>query len=80
MADTPARRVVEAADVDEVTLRIAERVFEDWFDTDESINWDDDAYGFWARMESEGLDLGPTLGTPAMQKIQRHIRAYRRQG
>lgn len=70
-----------AEDVTEEVLRMAEETFESWFDTDDPIDWDGDGYGFWARMESDHeIDFGPKIGTPAMMKIQKHVRAYRRQG
>jgi hypothetical protein len=73
--------IIEAKDVTEELLRMAEDTFEAWFDNDEPIDWDDDAYGFWARMESDfRIDFGPQIDTPAMRKIQRHIRKYRAQG
>jgi hypothetical protein len=73
-------QVITTDDVTESILRIAEQVFEDWFDFDEPIDWDDDSYGFWTRMEDHDIDLGEQLDTPAMRKIQRHIRKYRKEG
>ena len=50
--------IIEADDVTDEVLRMAEETFESWFDDDQPIDWDD---------------------TPAMRKIQRHVRKYRSQ-
>lgn len=72
--------IIEVDDVTDEVLRMAEETFESWFDDDQPIDWDGDGYGFWARLESDHeIELGPQIDTPAMRKIQRHVRKYRSQ-
>ena len=71
--------IIRAEEVTPYILELAEETHDGWFDADPTIDWDDDGYGFWSRMESDhDIDLGNQLATPAMLKIQKHIRAYRR--
>ena len=73
--------ITRADQVTDEILDMAEDTFSGWFDNDEPIDWEWEKYGFWSRMESDhGIDLGDQNDTPAMRKIQKHVRAYRRQG
>lgn len=71
--------IVTAQEVTDEILEMCEQTFESWFDDDEPIEWDHETVGFWARLESDyNLDLGDQLDSPAMRKIQKHVRAYKR--
>lgn len=73
-------RIVDAEDVTDAILRIAEET-EEWFG-DDQIEWDE----FWDRMDGyhlpDGsvLDMGPSNDSAAMRRIKKHIRALRRAG
>lgn len=75
-------KVTEADDVTEDVLESAEKVYDGWFADADRIDWDD----FISRLENRGLedgtelDLGDSMLTPAIEKIKRHIRTYRRLG
>jgi hypothetical protein len=69
------RMILTAADVTEDVIGAAVETFNGWFDDDEPIDWED----FFARMERHHpFDFGDQMDTPAMRKVQRTIRAYRR--
>jgi len=78
------KNLTKAADVTPEILTWAERVFEDWFDNDEPIDWE----RFWDRfadpngLRSDGAEPFDIedLNNPAISKIQRHVRAYKNQG
>lgn len=73
-----------AKDVTPEMLEWAEKVFEDWFDNDEPIDWEafvdkfSDPDGF----RSEGAEPFEIdeYWNPAIAKIQRHVRKYKNQG
>ena len=75
-------RITEASDVTQEVLEVAENLFCDWFDDGGPIDWE----RYWERFEDYELpskkdtrfDFGPQLDTPAMRKIQKHIRAYKK--
>lgn len=75
-------KVIEANDVTENVLESAEKVYDGWFADADRIDWDD----FIFRLENRGLedgtelDFGDSILTPAIEKIKRHIRTYRRLG
>lgn len=70
-----------AQDVTEEVLDIARGYVEGWYN-DGPIDWED----VWNRMEDTRLDsghyldMGASMDSPAMRKIQRVIRAERREG
>lgn len=76
--------IEEAADVTEPLLKMAEEIHDGWHANDPTMDWE----SFWSRLESwtldshdgRHLDLGSGDNTPAMRKIQRHVRAIRRIG
>lgn len=69
----------DAADVTDEILRLAEEVYDGWFDDDEPIDWEEFIdrlckMGYLAddtRLEFDTYDC------PAVSKIKRHIRNYR---
>lgn len=69
-----------AEDVTEEILQIAEETYDGWFDDDQPIDWEE----FIDRMCKEGYLSDETrlefeeYDNPAVRKIQRHVRAYRR--
>lgn len=73
--------VVTADDVTDEVFDLAESVTDGWY-SDGPIDWED----VWDRMEGSPMDdgrplsMGSELDTPAMRKIQRHIRELRRAG
>lgn len=76
------RYLHDARDVSEDVLTQAEKVFEDWFDNDEPIDWetfidrlaDPKGYGNAGKFDFKHYD------SPAIRKIQRHVRKYRDEG
>lgn len=69
-----------AAEVTEEILTLAEGTYDGWFDDEEKIDWEE----FVDRLVKEGyladgshLEFD-TYDSPAIRKIQRHIREYRR--
>ena len=76
--------VVAIEDVNGEILDAAQEVEESWFADEPRIDWDN----FWDRLdgyeiashEGRELDLGSETDTPAMRRIQRHIRDLRSQG
>ena len=81
--DQKAPRVLSTAkDITPELLEYAESIHDDWFDNDEPIDWEDfidkftDPYGHRA----DGAEPFEILEywNPAVAKIQRHIRAYRK--
>lgn len=68
------RPVLAAADVTADLLKTAEDVFEGFFDDDQPIDWG----GFIDRLERwSERDWGNQIDSPAIRKVQRHIRAHR---
>lgn len=71
-----------AQEVTEEMLRIAEETFDGYFESDERIDWEEFidrmvAYGYLAddaRLEFSVYD------SPAIRKIQKHVRRYRAEG
>lgn len=69
------RTIIEAADVTSDILEAAEEVFNGWFADSARIDWED----FVDRLESStGTDFGDSMLSPAIKKIQAHVRAYRK--
>lgn len=70
-----------AADVTDEILRVAEEVESGWF-SDGPIDWED----FLDRMDGSTLadgthlDMGGETDSPAIRRIQRHIRNLRKAG
>ena len=73
---------VDAADVTAQMLDLAEQVHGDWFDNDESIDWDDflDRMATYSLLDDEQPWEFDETDNAAVRKIQRHIRALRRNG
>lgn len=70
---TDAIIIKEAGDVTADVLKTAEEVYEGFFDTDgEPIDW----VAFLDRLEAWGY-CANELDSPAVRKIQRHIRKHR---
>lgn len=75
----PDYKLSAAADVTPEILALVEAVVEGWY-REGSIDWED----VWDRVDGTTLaddsylDLGDDLDTPAMRKIQDHVRALRR--
>lgn len=70
-----------AKDVTPALLALAENVYDDWFDDDEPIDWERfiDKMSTWmSQGTADGWEEFDTYWNPAISKIQRHIRAYRR--
>lgn len=73
--------VTTAEQVTEEILSLTEGVIEGWYN-DGKVDWED----VWDRIEGSHLDdgtvlnLGNNTDTPAMRKIQRHIRQWLREG
>lgn len=66
--------IFESTDVTPTILEAAESIADGWY-SDRPIEWDDFLY----RLELHGeVDLGTSMTSPAIKKIQRHIRAYRK--
>ena len=67
--------IKEASDVTSDCLEAAEGIFEGWYDNDgEPIDW----IGFLDRLEGWGY-CATEVDSPAVRKIQRHIRNFRRE-
>ena len=78
-------RVLETADdVTPEVLEAAERCHDDWFDGGGPIDWEDfldrlaDPHGF--NDAGAGAFEFDQYDSPAVRKIQRHVRKYRSQG
>ena len=69
-----AKPIHTSNDITEDVLRQAEEIHDGWFDNDEPIDWEN----FWDRLEMWGYSISD-LTSPAAQKIQRHIRKFRKQ-
>lgn len=71
--------VTAADDVTEEILKAAESIFDGWYANEPRIDWED----FLDRLDGIPLDNGTQLDldgnlmSPAIQKIQKHIRTYR---
>lgn len=73
MSDTTeCRALSSAADVTEDVLKDAEEVLDGWFSYGGRIDWEE----FLERLEqyNNGAYDFPEMDSPAVQKIQRHIR------
>lgn len=76
--------ITAAEDVIEEILDLAQEVEEAWFADEPNIDWE----SFWDRLdgytvpgyEDREIDLGSEMDSPAMRKIQRHVRDLRRMG
>jgi hypothetical protein len=73
---------VEVSDVTEEILRLAEETHDSYFDDEAKIDWEE----FLDRLVSDGyladgtrLEFD-TYDNPAVRKIQKHVREWRRQG
>lgn len=70
--------VTAADDVTEEILKAAESIFDGWYANEPRIDWED----FVDRLDGIPLDNGTQLDldgnlmSPAIQKIQKHIRTY----
>lgn len=68
----------EAADVTDEIIGMAQEIYAGWFGDGQRIDWHD----FFDRLDgaelADGsrLDLGDTMDSPAIKKIQREIRAF----
>ena len=72
--------VVQAADVTDEILAIAAAMDDAWFRKDPWIDWRsffDDLNGSMIPSTQRELDLGDEYDSPAMNRIQRHIRKRR---
>ena len=72
--------VVQAADVTDEILAIASAMEDAWFRNDVWIDWRsffDDLDGSMIPSTQRELDLGDDYDSPAMNRIQRHIRKRR---
>lgn len=72
--------IIEAADVTEEILAIAKSMEDAWFSKDVWIDWRsffDDLDGSVITSTGRELDLGDEYGSPAMNRIQRHIQKRR---
>lgn len=73
--------VTQAEEVTEELLEMVEGVTDGWY-LDKPVDWED----VWERMDGTPLndhtllDLGGETDTPAMRKMQRHVRKIRSQG
>jgi hypothetical protein len=69
----------EAADITPKMLELAEEVNDSWFDSDEPIDWEEfiDRLCQWSVMQEPKWEFDDYCN-PAVEKIKRHIRAYRR--
>ena len=74
--------VREAADVTDEILAIAESIEEGWYGGGARIDWDDlvNRLDGSALKDGTRVDMGGRTDTPAIRKIQRHIRAQRAAG
>lgn len=73
MTMTEPKLIKQAEDVTPDCLQAAEEVFEGFFDNDgEPIDW----YSFLDRLEAYGFSA-TELDSPAVRKIQRHVRKFR---
>ena len=68
----------EAADITPAILSLAEQVFDDWFDSEERIDWEEfiDRMAQYSRSDDEPWEFDE-YDNPAIDKIKRHIREYR---
>lgn len=73
------RYPTEAADVTPAMLTLAEEVYDGWFGDDEPIDWEEfiDRMAGMSRHEAEPWEFDE-YDNPAIRKVQRHIREYRR--
>lgn len=63
--------------MDSSILKAAEEIFDGWYAEQARIDWDD----FLHRLEQHtDIDLGSNMMSPAIRKIQSHVRAYRKLG
>lgn len=69
------RLITQASDVDDKILEKAEDISDSYY-ADGPVDWED----FINYMErGTELDFGLSMDSPAIRKIQRHIREHRRQ-
>jgi hypothetical protein len=68
-----------AADVTPAMLTAAEEVYDGWFSDDERIDWEDfiDRLCKWGLLDEAAPWEFEEYDNPAIEKIKRHIRAYR---
>lgn len=69
---------VEASDVSEDMLALAEEIYDGWFDDDDRIDWEDfiDRMCSYARQAEPAWELDE-YDNGAVNKIKRHVREYR---
>lgn len=72
-AERTARILYSASDVTEEVLTDAELVFDGWYADADRIDWDD----FIDRMTGHGRYDIEDMASPAVAKIQRHVRKLR---
>lgn len=68
----------EAKDVTPELIKMAEEVSDYWFTEDGPIDWEDFIDRLSVVMDQEGWVEFREYDSPAIRKIQRHIREYRR--
>jgi hypothetical protein len=73
--ETIPTTIQETQEVTAECLANCEELYDDWFDSDEPIDW----WLFYDRLESMfGWSITQT-DSPASKKIQRHVRKYKNQ-
>lgn len=72
--DTPTVDIAELVDVTQECLTLAEYVYDDWYANSDKIDW----WDFFDRLDLLGY-CAKNMDSPAVKKIQRHIRAIRSQ-
>lgn len=76
------RTLSTAADVTDGILRAAEEIYDGWFSRSERIDWESfiDRLCAWGVTDPEDPFDMDEYYNPAFNKIQRHIREYRKDG
>lgn len=80
MNDKDFKSIETATDVTAEILEMTEGIHDGWFDNDSVIDWDHFIDRLDGRRLDNGLyiDMGDNMGSPAINKIKRHIRNYRK--
>lgn len=68
--------LIEASDVTDDILKLAEECHESYFGADERIDWEDFVDRFEKSYLPDDMEI-PDYDNPAVRKIQRHIREIR---
>lgn len=82
MTGETVKTIETASDVTPEILKAAEQCFDAWFDNDQPIDWE----SFLDRLADPHGHAGAgrfdfdEYDNPAIRKIQRHIREYRKEG